>query len=296
MAEDYTPSVSRLLALGELRFGATPDYAGMGFELAHVVELLRMATDEALNMADGASAEVWAPIHAINVLGVLRAESAVPDLIQLLDAGDDYMPEAAMKALGKIGPAALPALAARLQAEGQVGGHELYIPDAIARVGIEHPATRAACVDILARQLYQAAAQHRTLNSGIVMGLADLEAREATPVVYAAFLADLVDISLGGGWHDVRETLGATNEPFTLDELRQRPELEPILAAIGTPRSHSWGEEFFGHGQAASTSEPAFTRNAEPGARKTPDPRRKEKAKRKQAEKSRRQQHKKRKK
>ena len=60
----------------------------MGLGEADIAELIRMATDERLNNADGNSPEVWAPVHAWRTLAQLRAVVAVEPLLGLL--GKEY--------------------------------------------------------------------------------------------------------------------------------------------------------------------------------------------------------------
>ncbi len=108
--------VDKLLALGDCsKFREWPNYLELGLREEHITDLIRMATDEALHMADSESMEVWAPIHALRALGQLRAEAAIQPIIGLFNrtkASDNYAVAGFFRVMGMIGPTAIPALAA----------------------------------------------------------------------------------------------------------------------------------------------------------------------------------------
>jgi hypothetical protein len=61
----YKQPVDQLLCLGDARDRREwPDYLGLGLDFQHVPDLIRMATDPALNDAPFDSPDVWAPAHA----------------------------------------------------------------------------------------------------------------------------------------------------------------------------------------------------------------------------------------
>jgi hypothetical protein len=115
----YTFPVNQLLALGDVRDETHwPDYLAYGLDTSHILELIRMGTDEELQWADSESVEVWAPVHAWRALGQLRAEAAIEPLLGLLknidEEDDDWADTELPKVFGLIGPAAIPALTAYL--------------------------------------------------------------------------------------------------------------------------------------------------------------------------------------
>lgn len=89
-----------------------PVYSDLGLTEEHIDELIRMATDEDLLFADSDSAEVWAPSHAIQALGQLRAEKAVEPLLSLFHKLEDYdwVGEEIPRVIGQIGAGAIPGL------------------------------------------------------------------------------------------------------------------------------------------------------------------------------------------
>ena len=56
-----------------------------------VPRLVTMAVDESLHFADQDSPEVWAPLHAIKLLGELGADEAIEPLLPLLAWDDDWL-------------------------------------------------------------------------------------------------------------------------------------------------------------------------------------------------------------
>ena len=74
---------------------------------AAVRPLIEMATDESLNAAETESPEVWAPLHAIQILGELGAAEAVEPLLPLLAWDDQGLDQLLPECLGRIGPPAL---------------------------------------------------------------------------------------------------------------------------------------------------------------------------------------------
>ena len=119
MAEhSYPPPVDKLLTYGDARnFGDQwPNYLALGLTTDHTPELVRMATDPALNKAHSESLEVWAPIHALRALGQLHDETAIEPLIPLLDEvdDDDALFEELPDVFAAFGPVAISALSAYL--------------------------------------------------------------------------------------------------------------------------------------------------------------------------------------
>src|SRR5262245_37917210 len=72
--------------------------------------LIEMAVDEKLHTADSDSPEVWAPLHAIQLLGQLGASEAIEPLLPLFNwVDDDYLAQTLPEAFGGIGaPAVAP--------------------------------------------------------------------------------------------------------------------------------------------------------------------------------------------
>ena len=88
---DYQPPVAELLNYGECRdYRKWRNYVReLNLEAKHIPELIKMATDEELNLADSNSKEVWSSLHAWRALGQLKAIEALKPLLNLLNNRDD---------------------------------------------------------------------------------------------------------------------------------------------------------------------------------------------------------------
>jgi HEAT repeat protein len=182
------------------------DFGRLGLGAEHVPELIRMATDAALNET-GEEPICWAPIHACRVLAQLRAEEAIEPLVNLLEEQeeDDWMREELPECLAAIGPAALATLG-RFLADGR---HRAFprigASQGIRKIGQRHPDRRGECVRMLAGQLEKHEENDPTLNAFLIDDLAELHAKETLPLVQRAFEADSVDEMVGGGFSEVRK-------------------------------------------------------------------------------------------
>jgi len=214
----YTDPVARLLTQGEpkgLR-DAWDDYSSFGFGAEHVPELVRMATDMALNQAKTESDEVWAPVHAWRILGQLGAEEAIEPLLKLLhlvdDEGDDILPSDMPKVMAMIGPAAVPAIVAYLKDAKHGVWARAAAGESLSAMGGTHPETRDACVAALTEQLACFADNGPDLNAFLVSALTDLSAVESASVMEQAFAAGEVDLFVQGDWEEVQLELGLLDQ------------------------------------------------------------------------------------
>lgn len=215
---DYAPPVDKLLTLGEPKgHGPWREYRGLGLGPEHIPELARMVADRTLNNADGASQEVWAPLHAWRALGQFRAETAIEALLTRASAQDerfdDYVVEELPQVFAMIGPAALPALAAYLGDASHGNYARSTVAEALKEMAEEHPEARDECVAILTRQLERAEEQDPSLNAFLIAPLLDLRAAESAPVIERAYAAGRVDEGCVGEWEDIQWELGIGKEP-----------------------------------------------------------------------------------
>lgn len=223
----YAPPVDHLLTYGKghsIPPECWPNYLALGLGPEHIPDLIRMATDAALQWTASDRLEAWAPLHAWRALGQLRAEAAVEPLLSLFDHLDesDWVLEELPEVFGLIGRAALPALAAYL-ADGshEVEAHLCAIPS-IEQIGKRWPEARPACVGCLMEHLERCAEQDPEVNGFLVTGLVDLHAIEAAPLIERAFAARRVDPCVIGDWEEVKVVLGLP-APSLLREELSRP-------------------------------------------------------------------------
>lgn len=223
MMEDstYMDPLAKLLTYGDCRtLPAWPeqlDYLPLGFGPEHIPDLIRMATDEGLRWAESESLAVWAPIHAWRVLGQLRAEAAVEALLGVLAQADELEDEWTLDELPDvfklIGPVALDPLAAYLADTDHGLWARITAAASLAKIGVQHPETRDACVAALVQTLERFAENDEGLNADVIYNLTELHAVEAVDLIQRAFDADQVDHMVMGGWQEVQVELGLIPAP-----------------------------------------------------------------------------------
>lgn len=217
----YPEPVARLLTLGVPTpfFTVWGDCLAMGFRAAHIPDLIRMATDEALLWADSKSLDVWAPVHAWRALAQLRAEAAIDPIIRMFRYGDerhdDVMTEDFPKVLAFIGPAAIPPLEAYLNDTGNGDWSRALATRGLAEMGQRYPDTRERCVAAMTSPLERFAQNSPNVNGVLIGSLLDLRAVESAPVMEKAFAADAVDVMVAGDWEDIQIDLGLLDERIT---------------------------------------------------------------------------------
>ncbi|HYN87370.1 MAG TPA: SEC-C metal-binding domain-containing protein [Ardenticatenaceae bacterium] len=184
-----------------------------------VPELARIATDEELLWADGDDPVVWAPYHAIELLGRLRAVETAEALLPLLNMDDDWIPaHLTDEVFPAFGPDVIPLLVGRMaERKGDVSGR-VNVLDSLRKLGQQYPAERERIVEALAGALnpnHAAREDDLWFHGWVIAALMDLDAREAWPTIEAAFRAGAVDETVAGDLEDVRKAL--------------RPDLPPIV-------------------------------------------------------------------
>lgn len=213
----YRPPVDALLGLGAGVIGPAkwPDYRALGLGAADIPQLLRLALDPQLHLADEDDPAIYAPVHACAALGQLGATEAIPLVAELPRLfADDWLHQALIVAAVGAGPPGIPALRALLEDAGAGEDARTFAAAALAAVGECHPAGRTAAVAALAALLDRAEGVDRELNGFAVCMLIDLGATEALPSVARAFAAGRVPVDAAGDWPTVERDLraaGSTN-------------------------------------------------------------------------------------
>lgn len=214
----YTLPVNQLLHLGEPHGKERQewrDYTALGISTEAVPELIRMATDDALNDGPQNSKLVWAPVHAWRALAQLRAPEAIAPLLTLFQRAadsDDWVMSDLPEALAQIGAAAIEPTANCLADTARGEWERVTAADALGRIGLAHPELRAECVTRVAAQLENFAEQSDNLNAFLIAPLWDLRAVEAMCVIERAFASGRVDESVNGDWEDVQIHFGLKTE------------------------------------------------------------------------------------
>jgi len=220
---NYSPPVDRLRNFGPVEFNEEwPDYVGqLGLGVEHVPDLIRMVADPALYDSD-VEFEACATIHARRALGQLQAVESVKPLLDAMDEyidEDDFWTEELPAVLARIGPEALPAIASHLAHPGPDEFSRVASASAIGEIGQRYPEVRDRCVAILTEQLarHEDHEESWAVNGFIVSALVNLEAKESALAIESAFVADVVDESILGGWESVRHELGLGPPPVGPD-------------------------------------------------------------------------------
>ena len=215
MSTAYPPPVARLLELGEEH--ATTrwmDYLALGLGPEHAPDLVRMATDDALNQADDEGPETWAPMHAWRALGQLRAAEAVEPLLELAGKLEDELftePELAT-VFGMIGRAAIPPLARVLADDSQSQALHALAVHGRDEIAARDESTRDEVVPPLVSRLEKWERNSEVVNAYLVDALTEMQVLEAAPLMEQAFAAGRVDLLMRGDWEDVQEDLGLIEE------------------------------------------------------------------------------------
>jgi HEAT repeat protein len=149
-----------------------------------------------LHQSDQESPRVWAPIHAIQLLGQLEAAEAVEPLLPYFDWDDDWLAMVLPEAFALIGEPALGPMRALLSDRTREDLIRGRAAEALGRMGQDHPDLRDQVVEALVEQLDQSDRhndEEAVVNGFIISELVDLKAREAVPAIRRAFIDDRVD-------------------------------------------------------------------------------------------------------
>ncbi len=205
----YSPPVDQLLSLGDCRGSHWPNYGAMSFAPEHVPELIRMATDPGLDWGGPDSVEVWAPIHAWRVLGLLRAEKAIEPLLRVFDEWEDsdWPANELPHVFGLIGPQSILPITRFVADRSRDEYPRTAALSGLTEIARHWPKARAECVSVLTR-LLDDPAEEGAFQSFVVCELMDLEAVEAAAIIERAYDEERIDISIPGDWEDVQVRLG----------------------------------------------------------------------------------------
>jgi hypothetical protein len=234
----YKSPVDQLLTLGKATGGRVPenwpDYPGLyGLTEEHIPELIRMATDKALNRAATDSLEVWAPVHAWRAIGQLGAQEAIEPLIEVIRQGEDdeWIWEEIPMVYSLLGPAAIPTLAQYISDNAPELSTTLTAAVALEEIVKRHPDARQACVPLVIAQLEKYKENDPGVNAYLIVVLLECGAKEALPLIEKAFAANAVDEMMMGDWEDVQVEFGV-KEPDPNRERKPPPWAKEMAEAM----------------------------------------------------------------
>jgi hypothetical protein len=161
-----------------------------------IEDLVRMTLDESL--LDGWPGEPasWAPYHALNMLGCLRAHRVAGELRALLGRENDWLSDRLAVAWGRMGPQAEPPLWDYVENHGHDPGQRAVAMLGLRNIARAHPKRRGSIVRCLADLLRRAPAEDAEANAYIAWVLNSLEAVEAGETVAEALEQQKIDESI----------------------------------------------------------------------------------------------------
>ena len=188
-----------------IRAGQKPERALLdqikAFGPVAIDPLIAIAIDEDLHFADQARPEIWAPLHAIQLLGELRAPEAIQPLLPLFAWDDDWLEEALPECFGQIGEPALASLREFLFDETKDFYARVRAGAGLVKIAERYSELRPDVVAVFVDWLAQAKARtadDKSFNGFVVGYLLDLKARETEPAIQQAFEQGIVDRSIVG--------------------------------------------------------------------------------------------------
>jgi hypothetical protein len=231
----YTEPVSKLLMLGRPNGQEWPDYLQMEFTRADIPELIRLLEDKKLRWMekpedlpeDEDLIEWYGQIYAWRTLAQLKAEEAIPALLNTLqeidEHQDDWYGEDSFKVFPMIGPAAIHPLAEYLADTKHGTWARVAASSSLENMAKAHPETKEECVTAIVSTLQKYKDNDESLNGSMISALMEMNAaREHLGLIEEAFKANRVDTFIDGDLEDIQIRLGVI-------EKRRKPRSHPIL-------------------------------------------------------------------
>ncbi len=241
---EYPEALAELIEFGKPDNDA--DYAGWAGRLAgYVPDLVRMVLDDDLNERDEHDPAVWAPLHALKVLGVLGPVEAAEPLTEVFDLDDEWFDEELPEVYAAIGPEAIPVLHAYLCDAAHEPRARGIAAECLAAIAKEHAESYDAIVDLLItfldRPEADASASEEEITTSVIYDLSTMGARKAYDAIRRAYAEDRVNprvIAL----EDVEADFGRRPYPDVTEPPKRRDEpgvrLELRCTACGRERDH----------------------------------------------------------
>ncbi|RMI09643.1 MAG: HEAT repeat domain-containing protein [Calditrichaeota bacterium] len=227
-AYEYSEPVAKLITLGKPEGSNTEwlDYTALGITKEHIPELIRLMEDRDLwfveppeDMPEGETMPEWfAGIHAWRALARLKAEEAIPALVEYLrtieENDNDWYLDEAPDVFAQIGPAAIPRLTKYLENPDNPEFSRACAAISLVHIAKTYPETRDGVVSTLASLLENYEQHGDVVNAYLVDGLMELNAGlEHLDIIRKAFEAHRVDVMLRGDFEDIQVQLGLKEKP-----------------------------------------------------------------------------------
>ena len=193
---DRSPVVPALEVLGDPRTRDQPvDYVDLGITPEEVPHLIDVLTAMEYTDLDPQNPRVWAPLHAWRALAQLGAVEAVQPYLETLDQleDDDWIASEASRVMVQIGPRSIPALTAFVQDRHRTLHARNVVVEVLEAMAKKYLEARQPVRRALIHVLESYPENDESLNGFAIDTLRELRAREALPLMGAAFAADRVD-------------------------------------------------------------------------------------------------------
>lgn len=222
------------------------NYAAWAAQLApYTADLVRMVLDDDLNERDESDPAVWAPLHALRVLGALAPIEAAEPLTECLDWDDEWFGEELPKVYAAIGPEAIPVLRAYLVDAVHEPRARGIAAESLTAIARKHAASYDAIVDLLAafldRPEADASADEEEITTSVIYDLSTMGARNAYDAIRRAYAEDRVTPRVIG-LEDVEKDFGMRPPAGSSRPPKERREpgvrLELRCTACGRERDH----------------------------------------------------------
>jgi hypothetical protein len=208
----FTSPVSTLLSIGDdgLREDWVDYAAKFGLSSKDVAELLRMASDPAMNDLEEADPRSHAPSHAWRALATLGATEAIEPLLEfhVVRLGHDQVFAELHALVARIGAAALQPLVGFLKDVTRALLLRGLACESLAHLAGEDPLRGRLARMAMAAELELCDGNEPELNAWLVLGLVQLRGTDHAPVIRRAFARERVKLSIAGDWVSVAAELG----------------------------------------------------------------------------------------
>jgi hypothetical protein len=167
-----------------------------------IPDLERMVLDEGLLSGWPADPPAWAPLHALRLLGYLRAHQSAGRLMALMDRENDWLSDLLPSVWAEMGPQVAEPLWAYIldrQHDPEQRGNVMV---GLQELAEKYPHYRREVVAGLAQLLDDAPVDDSTANAYVVHVLGELRATEALPAITRAYDTGKVDLEIMT-WDDV---------------------------------------------------------------------------------------------
>ncbi len=207
----FAKPVSALLGIGdEGRADVWIDYATrFGLSSRDVGELLRMATDAAMNDLEEEDPRSRAAAHAWRALGALGAVQAIGPMLafSVEQIGDQVLVSELQAVLARIGGAAMQPLIDVVQDAARPPLLRGLACESLVHLAGGDAGRRARARTVFASELEWCERNSTDLNAWLVIGLVELRGADLAPVIRRAYEHGRVQLSIAGDWASVAAEL-----------------------------------------------------------------------------------------